>query len=47
LLKALAGWARLELAEGWRSWFGANATKPLGQKQTRMTEEPAPAITQA
>jgi hypothetical protein len=40
LVKALLGWARLELAEGWRSWFlGGARTKTAIKPMV----EPSPA----
>ena len=41
LVKALLGWLRLEVAEGWRSWFGSNEVEkalqpaPVGVQPSR------------
>jgi hypothetical protein len=32
ILKAIAGWAFLEVTEGWRSWFGHRRTQTVTSK---------------
>jgi hypothetical protein len=40
IVKALLGWAWLELTEGWRSWFVRS-----GKPEPQIASEPAPATT--
>ena len=46
IIKALATWARLELTEGWRSWFGSPQPATLAEAATTVTPSnpPTPAI---
>ena len=45
VFRALAGWARLELTEGWRSWFGAPRPVPVDTVRLGRVPTDAPAAT--
>jgi flavin-dependent dehydrogenase len=40
IVKALLGWGRLEMTEGWRSWFGYSGKKPSGQATAAANLQP-------